>query len=130
MLTITTLSSRFWSAVFITNDIYHLCYKPKVIFIDHINRSHHMDLSSLSLSSKAIHHPHPNSTRCIVRPYVCLIQILHQPILLLLPCISYCNACTPVLPFISPAYIISSTSVASNYRTFYYYNSPPLPFAL
>ena len=117
-----SMSGSFWWAVFVTNDIY---YKPKVVFIDHTNRNHHMDLSSLS--SNAIHHPHPNSTPCIVRPYVCSIRILLQPSLFLPPCLSYCTTYAPVLPFVSPAYIIPSTSASSNYRTFYYYNSIPIP---
>ena len=43
-----------------------------------------------------------NSTRCIIRRYVCLIQILHQPSLLLRTppssavCLSYSTACIPV----------------------------------
>ena len=114
--------------------------------------SSHGSVISLSPVSP-VHRPHPNSTRCIARrPYVCLIRILPSPtidspapdpsllLLLLLPPPS--SAVLSVshtallcmyssLPFVSPAYIIPSTTSAadSNYRTFYFYNNaytPPL----
>ena len=98
----------------------------------------HLSLSPVS----PLHRPHPNSTRCIARrSYVCLIRILPSPTndspapdpksssssssTSKQCCLSIShtalNCMYSSLPFITPAYIILSTTsaAASNYRTFY-----------